>query len=462
MGFELTASIHKGMGHIGHNNRTIAVPHADKSRQHLNICHTGIPIQEAYNIVFGKALEEYNRGKKPSRQIKDYYEHIMKLYQAGEEKLQQAISSGASRKEQAKIRSTYQKPFQEIIVSIGNKTAYDGSFACGGENEELAVKVLTEYMAEFQKRNPHLYVFNAVLHRDENGVPHWHISYFGWTDKESKKGLPVRLSEHGAFEQQGLGSDSEYGTIAFQRQEREALTEVAKKHGIEVIEGKHSKRHLSKEEYILSQEKELVNEQAGEVLRQQDDLIEYVSTSDTALAYLEHLENKELHKTVAHYEAVKQRSDIALSAAWDDFNSSTSAYFEQYRKQKEMLYGELQRARENASDSRKRLRAILRDISYSNDFFIVKLFKLAFAIFVALDVSVGEYEVHRLEEENRQIKDMSKKIMAESKAVGGVLRSGEIVEIETTLQNYERQLAQSIERIQSINLNKPNSLDFER
>ncbi len=462
MEFELTASIHKGMGHIGHNNRTIAVPHSDKTRQHLNVCYTSIPIEEAYEIVFGKALEEYNRGKKPSRQIKNYYEHIMKLYCAGEEKLQQAISSGASRKEQAKIRSTYQKPFSELIVSIGNKNAYNGSFACGGENEELAVAALNEYMAEFQKRNPHLYVFNAVLHRDESGVPHWHISYFGWTDKESKRSLKVRLSEHSAFEQQGLGSESEFGTIAFQRQERQALTDIARKYGITIIEGTHSKRHLSKEEYILGQEKALVNEQAGEVLKQQDDLIEYVSTSDTAVAYLEHLENQELHKTIAHYEPFKKRADTALASAWDEFNSATSEYFEQYRRQKEMLFGELQRARENANVSCKRLKSLLREISYSNDFFIVKLFKLAFALFVALDTSVAEHEARKLEEANKQIKEMSKKVMSESKAVGAVFRAGEIEEIKTVLQDYESQLAQSVERIQSINLNKPNSLDFER
>ena len=447
MKYKLTISVHKGKGHIGHNNRTIAVPHADKSRQNLNIVFANIPIEEAYEKLFGEALKKYNQGKKPSRQIKDYYQHIMKQYLAGEEKLQRAISSGASRKEQAKIRSTYQKPFSEIIVSIGNKNAYGGSFVCGGENEELAIQVLKEYMADFQKRNPHLYVFNAVLHRDEVGVNHLHIDYIPWADIESKRGLSVRLSEHGAFEQQGLGSDTEYGTCAFQRQEREALTEVAKKHDIEVIEGKHSKRHLSKEEYILGQEKEMMNEQAGEILRQQDDFIEYISNNESGAAYYEHLENQELTK-------IKQRSDMALSSAWNEFNASTSEYFEQYRQQKEMLLGELQRARENQNASRKRLKALLQDIFYENDFFIVKLFKLAFALFVAFNTSVAEHETHKLEEANNQIKALSKKIMSDSKSVGTVLRSGEIDNIEKVLNDYEKQLHQSIETIKSITQNK--------
>lgn len=469
MSFELTASFHKGIGHIGHNNRTIAVPHSDKARQHLNVCHTSIPIEEAYEILFGQALEEYNRGKKPSRQIKNYYKHIMALYRKGEEKLQQAISSGASRKEQAKIRSTYQKPFSEVIVSVGNKDAYNGSFACGGENEELAVEVLNEYMANFQKRNPHLYVFNAVLHRDEQGVPHYHINYIAWTDAESKRGLSVRLSEHGAFHDMGLGDETEYGTIAFQRREREILTEIAKEHGISIIEGKHGKKHLAKEEYILKQEKEksrkdldMVEEQAGEVLKYQDDLIDYIASHENSPAILEHLENQKLYKAVADYEKAKQRTASTLASCWNEFNSSTADYFVEYRHQKEMLFGELQRARKNANISRKRLKALLQDIAYGNDFFIIKMFKLAFALFVALDSSSAEREVRRLEKANKQIKGISKKVMSDSKSLGGVLRSGEIEEIENVLKTYEKQLQQSIDTIKATVIHKEKVLEEER
>lgn len=469
MSFELTASFHKGIGHIGHNNRTIAVPHSDKTRQHLNVCHTSIPIEEAYEILFGQALEEYNRGKKPSRQIKNYYKHIIALYRKGEEKLQQAISSGASRKEQAKIRSTYQKPFSEVIVSVGNKDAYNGSFACGGKNEELAVEVLNEYMANFQKRNPHLYVFNAVLHRDELGVPHYHINYIAWTNAKSKRGLSVRLSEHGAFHDMGLGDETEYGTIAFQRREREILTEIAKEHGINIVEGKHGKKHLAKEEYILEQEKEksrkdleMVEEQAGEVLKHQDDLIDFIASRENGRAIFEYIENQTLHKAVSDYEEAKQRTASILSSYWNEFNSSTSDYFAEYRHQKEILFGELQRARENANINRKRLKALLRDIAYGNDFFIIKLFKLAFALFVAVGSSSAEHEVRRLEEANRQIKSISKKVMSDSKSVGDVLRTCEVEEIENVLKTYEKQLQQSIDAIKATVIQKDNVLEEER
>ena len=118
MAYELTVSFHKGncsSSNLEHNRRTISVPHSDPSRKHLNVCYIDEPIEVAYEKLFGKATEEYNKGKKPSRQIKNYYQHIMKQYQTGQEKLEKAISSGASREEIRRIKSRYPKPYYEVI-----------------------------------------------------------------------------------------------------------------------------------------------------------------------------------------------------------------------------------------------------------------------------------------------------------------------------------------------------------
>lgn len=179
MSYNLTCSVHKGTcanSHLGHNRQTIFVPHADISRRHLNICYKDEPLEDAYHYLFDDALAEYNKGKKPSRQIADYYQHIMEQYRKGEEKLQQAISSGASKKELRNIKQKYVKPYYELILTVGNMDAYDGAFACGGKNEKISVEILNRYMADFQKRNPHLYVFSAYLHMDEK-TPHIHCCY---------------------------------------------------------------------------------------------------------------------------------------------------------------------------------------------------------------------------------------------------------------------------------------------
>lgn len=97
--------------------------------------------------LFDEALAEYNsRQTRSDRKIPDYYEHIR-----------------LGKKE---------KLFQEIIVMFGN------SENCGvaSENWEMAKQLLDEYMRDFEKRNPNLKVFNAVMHLDE-ATPHLHINF---------------------------------------------------------------------------------------------------------------------------------------------------------------------------------------------------------------------------------------------------------------------------------------------
>ena len=181
-------------------------------------------------------------------------------------------------------------------------------FACGGNKEAITVGILDEYMATFQKRNPHLFVFSAHLHLSEQ-TPHIHIDYIPWTDKEGR-GLPVRVSENGAFTQQGLtsGKRGDIGTIAFQEQERSALSETMKKRGLSVAENQHTKRHLSKEEYILTKEKEkaeddrkVIDGSAEEVVKMQDEFLDYLSKSKFAEAFSDHIENIDLRQTVHQY-----------------------------------------------------------------------------------------------------------------------------------------------------------------
>lgn len=460
--YDLTCSFHKGTctsSHLGHDNRTIFVPHADPKRKHLNVCYIDMTVEEAYHYLFDDALAEYNKGKKPCRQIKDYYQHIMGQYLKGEAKLQEAISSGASKAEQRRIKSKYPKPYYEVIISIANRDCYNGAFSAVGENAEMTAEILNRYMKDFQKRNPHLFVFSAHLHRDEpNGVNHIHCAYIPWSNLPGR-GLPVRISENGAFKQQGLtsGKLGDMGTIRFQEQEREAIKEIAKEYGINIVDGKHSKKHLSKEEYILRQEQEkskasaeFVEQEAGELLQQQDDFIEFVQNSNSAVAYLEHRENAELRKTVSEYEIIKHRSEKVLSESWAEFNIATFGYFEQYRRKKKMLFEEIQRARKDANHSRKRLKSILNNITYSNDFFIIKMFKLMFALFIAIETKTLEKDVQELQKKNQEIKSQVKQIIADGQTIGDKLRNKDLDMIEHVLTEYENQLEKSIQSINDI------------
>ena len=136
-----------------------------------------------------------------------------------------------------------------------------------------------------------------------------------------------------------------------------------------------------------------------------------------------------------------------------------------YRDKKKSLYEEIHRARQGAKDGRKYLNAILNDIAYSNDLFIIKLFKLVFAMFVAVESVTREREVKRLQEKNQQIKALAKNIVSESQTVGEHLRNKDIENIERVLNEYEQLLQNSLIAINSnhhsIANNKPEKFTYE-
>ena len=136
-----TISIAKGKGSIGHNNRDFKAENVDPDRVKFNTCYVNEHLKEVYRDLFGEALKTYNdKQKRSDRKISDYYE---KIRTAKQEKL-----------------------FYEIIVQVGDFEDMNATT----ENGKLAEKILNQYMADFQERNPTLYVFSAHLHIDRKSV----------------------------------------------------------------------------------------------------------------------------------------------------------------------------------------------------------------------------------------------------------------------------------------------------
>ena len=106
-----------GKGSLAHNRREFFAENVDPGRVQLNICYQNENLKEVYKALFDDAVERYNLGKRKDRQITNYYD---KIRQGKQEKL-----------------------FHEAIFQIGNR-------------ENMAVKVLDEYVKDFQKRNPTL------------------------------------------------------------------------------------------------------------------------------------------------------------------------------------------------------------------------------------------------------------------------------------------------------------------
>ena len=141
----LTFRVDKGV--VEHNNRTFVAKNVVRERIPDNIIYTQENIREKYHEIFDEALAEYNaRQTRANRKISDYYEHMK--------------------------QSKKEKPFYEVVVQVGDIN----SCGFGKDNYELAKHILDEYMRGFEKRNPNIKVFNAVMHLDE-ATPHLHIDF---------------------------------------------------------------------------------------------------------------------------------------------------------------------------------------------------------------------------------------------------------------------------------------------
>ena len=168
-----TISAMRGKGSLTHNRRDFIAENVDSSRTPLNIEYRNEDIRAVYHELFDDALARYNEKQtRRDRVIDDYYE---------------------------KIRTGKQeKPFEELIIQIGNKDDMNAS----SENGQLARQMLDEYMQSFQQRNPTLRVFSAHLHMDE-ATPHLHIDFIPFTTG-SKRGLETRVSLKKALEALGF------------------------------------------------------------------------------------------------------------------------------------------------------------------------------------------------------------------------------------------------------------------
>ena len=308
----------------------------------------------------------------------------------------------------------------------------------------------------FQKENPNVFLYNASLHTGEAGAIHIHADVIFFCDN-CRRGMKRQTSLTKALNAMGFISDERHNgegvrlnaITKWENKQREILRDLCAKRGINIIDGEHSKQHLSTEEFQIKCDKDFVDEQARVLMGKMDDFLKFVSDSNSAKAYVEHQENKRLRQVAAEYDAVKNKMDKLISAAWVEFNSAISAYFDHYREKKKSLYEEIHRARQGAKDSRKQLNSILNDIAHSNNLFI-NIFRLFFALFLAIETASMEREVKRLQETNDALKRQAKEIMKQSNDVSAALKTKELDDIERALAEYEAALLNA-----QVVINKP-------
>lgn len=216
-----TASIAKGRGYLNHNDRSIdrvSEKSWDPELSRKNVICRNIPIQDAYNQIFGKALSEYNQRQidvnHPERQIKNYYDHIS--------------------------RSKQEKPFYEFVVAFGNMNDKNTDIY------PVLQRCLDEYITNFDERNPNFKVFQKIVHLDEKGIDHAHLDFIP-VSTHNKRGLSVKNSFRGALKEMGYTGKTAF--LDWRQSEEKYMAEIMERHGLEFERGSGRDEHLNVRQY---------------------------------------------------------------------------------------------------------------------------------------------------------------------------------------------------------------------
>ena len=217
-----------GKGDLNHNNRSIITANVDKEKIADDIIICQRSLKDLYHELFDEALEEFNaKQTRRDRKIANYQEHIR--------------------------HSRQEKEFYEVLFQVGNRddTGVDSEMC------KEAAAVLEEYARSFEERNPHLKLFNAVIHMDES-TPHLHLDFVPVTDEKRKNGLRVRNSLTGALRQQGCESKgiSRTITIDWLEQEKAHIGQLMLERGIEWVKLEEAKEGLPLKEFKLKKRQE--------------------------------------------------------------------------------------------------------------------------------------------------------------------------------------------------------------
>lgn len=240
-------SMPQGKGSQLHNRREYekigkSIPdNIDVSKSSENIILVDKDIKQAYQEIFGEALEQYNaKQKRADRKIEDYCDHIKKSKNG-------------------------EKLFYEDVVQWGSKEDFQKP-----ETRERAKEALVQYVNGFEERNPNLKLVGAYIHMDE-ASPHLHLDYIpvaqGYT-----RGLETRNSLDKAMKQMGYQPEKESrknnATKLWKENERSVFGEICRNMGLEVEAERKARGSLSVDEY-----KKARDQMIGEIEQEKEAIV---------------------------------------------------------------------------------------------------------------------------------------------------------------------------------------------
>lgn len=282
-----TISTHNGSsvarGHNIRDEKCIAKDgHIDLHRPH-EIWVDEAP-RSAYKRIFGQSVEEYNAIQtREDRKIKDYYRQI--------------------------VDDKKKHPVYEMIIGI---------YPEAGETvpDKVGKEIMSEFVENWQERNPNLEMIGAYYHADEQGkAPHVHIDYIpiahGYKNGLAiQNGLVKALGEMG-FEKKGKLT----AQIQWEKRENEYLEKLCNARNISVKHPQEGKgvKHLHTELYKANKDVERAKTET-KVYKEQLDIVKertnHVRTRKNELS----AEVKELRQEISQLKDEKKELQEALDS----------------------------------------------------------------------------------------------------------------------------------------------------
>ncbi|MCL2071987.1 MAG: plasmid recombination protein [Oscillospiraceae bacterium] len=262
--FTLGKASGPGGANVAHNNREFISANVDVSRLADNVTYIRQDVREVYAKLFGDVLEQYNANQKRNdRKIHDYFEHV----------------SAGNREE----------PYYEAIIQFGDSE----TASIGSENGETAKKMLDQYVRNFEKRNPQMRIFNAVLHADESSY-HVHIDFIPFYTQSRQKGLSKGVSMRAALEEQGFTNTnkSKNSLVAWEDSELKAMESILNQHGLERDVKGVTHSHKSVPDYKNSQDWRKLPKRKKRTQSERD--VETIVSLERDVSVLK-IENERLH-----------------------------------------------------------------------------------------------------------------------------------------------------------------------
>lgn len=278
-----TISTHNGSAvRQAHNLRTKSCvekePHIDPFGIHETWKHE--TIKNAYNRIFGDAVERYNaKQTREDRKITNYLEDV-------------------------RADSRRHDCYEMIIGIYGDDV-----------DNQKSKEIMKEFVNTWHERNPNLEMIGAYYHADEQGKnPHVHIDYIP-VAHGYRRGMDTQNGLVKAFEEMGIQKNGrETAQIQWEAKENHYLDILCLENGIDVKHPQSKQeniKHLDTREYKAISRINDLEEKIAFLEKQQEIVLQ---RSESQLKHLENLNKSISIAKEQKLEALRERDAIMVEA----------------------------------------------------------------------------------------------------------------------------------------------------